>query len=293
MRHLPFLLLPLAAGCATARPAAPAATPKVLAIRDVGAGSLSRDVPAAVTRARQNGDSRYLALAPSASKVECVSIAEVSRVVVCVFNTPRFMNYALNRASEWIEVSRARVLTDEEHVRNGNNGVVQGHDLRGEDLRAFDTAWTAARPAFAQPEHEDERATLEIERDFWNAFLRPRLVAQPDLILLAVAAGTDVEGTLSHEILHAQYFRDPRMREAVHAYWGAMPAPDRDAIRAILAAQYAVDGDPVLLENEAQAYLLMHRAEDFELAKFVASHAGPLRARLAAAGVEPIAFRLE
>ena len=239
------------------------------------------------------GDTR-LAVPLTEAKVECVDLTELRDVVVCVFNTARAMNAALNRASEWVEVSKKAVLTDREHADNPANGVVEGHDLRGADLIAFDADWSAARSSFEPVTEDDYVAKLDLERHFWDTFLRPLLAKKPDLVLLAVAAGTDVEGTLSHEILHAQYFRSAPMREVVARYWKKeVGEADKKAIRERLAKGYAVTDDEALLLNEFQAYVLMHRAADFELPEAAATHAAPLRKRLKKAGITPVEFRLE
>ena len=265
---------------------------RLLGIQDGARGSLAREVPAAVRRMMATGDTR-LALGASSAKVECVDITEIPDVVVCVFNTARFMNFALNRASEWVEVSKKSVLSDHQHTENDLNFRVEGHDLRGADLRAFDQAWSKARTSFEPVEREDSLEVLRIERDFWEAVLRPRLKKTPDLIVLAVAAGTDIEGTLSHEILHAQYFRSKEMRRIVAEYWDAsVSAADKDAVKSALRGTYAVDADPELLVNEFQAYVLMNGAESSQLASIAPAHRARLMTGLAASKIEPIQFRL-
>lgn len=272
--------------------ATPTAESTALTIHSKGRGSLAVEIRDAVGRMSAGGDTR-LALGPSSGQVECFDLTDVSDVVVCVFNTARFMNFALNRASEFVEVSKGHVLSDREHAENRLNDSVEGHDLIGADLRAFDKAWVAARRSFERVTEEDSLAKLALERDFWDRFLRPKLAKSPDLILLAVAAGTDVEGTISHEILHAQYFRSAGMRRVASEYWEtSVPDADKKAITSVLRANYAVDGDRELLINEFQAYVLMHRAEDFQLASAVATHRAPLLERLAKVGIAPIQFRL-
>ncbi len=275
-----FLLFACLFAC---RPTAPARE-----ARPVPQVSLA-GLPETIRRVQAHAEGR-LALPVSAATFECVEVTDVAETFVCVFNGARFMNAALNRASEYVELER-RVLTDQEHIDNGKNALVEGHDLKGADLRAFDAAWRAARPSFAPVEREEWREALAFEDAFWDGFVRPRLGESPDLVLLAVATGTDIEGTLSHEILHAQYFRSAEHRRLVAEYWSTVPEADRKRAKELLRENYDVE-DAALLVNEFQAYVLMHRAEEFELATLAKTHREPLRARLRAAGIEPLQVRL-
>ena len=103
-----------------------------LSIRSAARGTLSGEVRDVVASMSAAGDTR-LALPSSDAKVECLDLKELKDVTVCVFNTARFMNAALNRASEYVEVAKGRVLTDLEHAGNDANGAVEGHDLQGAD----------------------------------------------------------------------------------------------------------------------------------------------------------------
>lgn len=263
---------------------------RVLSILPSVRGSLAKQVPETIRRVREVADGR-LALPPSAARVECVELTDVSGVIVCVFNTARFMNYALNRASEFVEHER-KVLSDRAHLDEETIETAEGHDLRGEDLLAFDRAWTAARSSFAPVDDEDSREKLALERDFWDAFVRPRLKKTPDLVLLAVAIGTDIEATLSHEILHAQYFQTKELRRIVGEYWSASVSDaDKERVKAALRESYDVE-NAELLVNEFQAYVLMHGAEESELSEISKKHREPLAKQLAAAGIDPIQFSL-
>jgi hypothetical protein len=93
--------------------------------------------------------------------------------------------------------------------------------------------------------------------------------------------------------LHAQYFRSSELRSIVSKYWDAyVTDEEKEAVKRALRANYAIDRDRELLLNEFQAYVLMHRAEGFELAAIVPAHREPLHQQLANVGIHPIQFQL-
>ncbi len=203
--------------------------------------------------------STSLARHPGGHHVFCAPLAEVAKTLVCAFSDETAMNGALARASRSIERTHA-IPDHEENLRHLH--ALAGHDLQGRDLLDFWTRFTGERVTFARPSSTWTRGEelLQIEDDFWNHVLLPRLRADPDWTLIAYAPGDDPEplahAVLDHEVSHARFFRDPAYRAAAIRFWREEVAPeDRQAILEQFRHHYDV-ADERLVANEFQAYVL-------------------------------------
>ncbi len=232
---------------------------------------------------------------PDWGHVDCAPVKEVDHTVVCIFNSPIFMNMALARASLMME-SDAGFISDREHLDGVNGGIAsqaEGHDIPGADLRRFWEAYQASRES--QPPLENttyDPDFLKIEEEFWTRFVVPQLANDPNTILIATNARDDMAAIVSHEILHAQYFAEPEFRVISHRFWlQQVTDTDREAIKTSLKPFYNTDDDD-LVANEFQAYVLMHRAEQRLLKEFVPRYRQPLWDAMTAAGLRPIQARI-
>jgi hypothetical protein len=96
---------------------------------------------------------------------------------------------------------------------------------------------------------------------------------------------------ISHEMLHAQYFTDPKFRDVVDAYWTELAEPERKIVRERLGSFYNGKDDE-LMRNELQAYVLMSSTAGNPFADLVHPHREALTARLRAKGIQPVQTEL-
>lgn len=223
---------------------------------------------------------------------ECRWIAELDQVLLCDSPDPEAMNHPLVRASAFIENRPGVVIARTDPLYAELSLRIGGHDLKKRrahgtdpDLLAFYEALDAAcardRALCGDPAEQSMRALLERA---W--------ADKPRFVLLAFASRGFVsdDEAVSHEILHAQFFADPRYRAAIEAYWSGLSEAQRAAVRAELGALYN-GGDEELMENELQAYVLMSGAERSRYASLIDPHGPALAKLLASRGLAPIAVQ--
>jgi hypothetical protein len=249
-------------------------------------------------KANQGG----LAPAITAAFAACGEVRELPHTQICVFSHKRFMNLALNRASQWVEAGE--LMDHERHALSRQNSQVEGHDLTADSIREFRKVYDQRRASMKIPVGNfgpEVQQIVALERELQDSFIAPTLAKQSDMVLLAVAMDTDLDATLDHEILHAQYFQTPAMRSAVDSYFSnAVSKVDAESITSKLAGSGAYkvtpsQGDSVsvlakkrsLLVNEFQAYMLMRGANGSFLSRWVPAYQAGLTAALKAKGVTP------
>jgi hypothetical protein len=207
-------------------------------------------------------------LNPFAAYVEIVKLKEVKNTYIAFFNKQKFMNLALDRASNFIEDSN-KMTSQYEMLHGARRRDIAGHDLKGRDLVRFRTEYESKAERMLQPKGKEDLAYLQIEEDFWQDFLEQKLIEEPNLILIASSAMDEAQSDISHEILHAVFFHHKKYRQFVAEFWNSrVTGQDKAEIRKILASDYDED-NVILMENEFQAYILEKDADEYDLHKFV------------------------
>ncbi|HEY5934646.1 MAG TPA: hypothetical protein VIU61_08425 [Kofleriaceae bacterium] len=222
--------------------------------------------------------------------VECRWVAELDHVLLCGSAAIGPINTALVRASIFVEMQPRVVVERTDPMYLAAMKLIAGHDLMKRhregrpDLLQFyaalDRACAATQSVCADPSEQAMRRLLETT---W--------AQHTDLVVLTFARHGPIadDETVSHEILHAQYFTDPKFREVITDYWWLLPEEDRAAIRRTLAGTYSTK-DHELMQNEMQAYALMSGGERTRFRALLA-HRDALLRRLAERGLRPIAVQ--
>ena len=220
---------------------------------------------------------------------ECRWVAELDQVLLCGSSDLEAMNPPLMRPSMFVE-QRPRVVvkrSDPQYLELV--GLVGGFDLVKDhpdparpDLLGFYAAVDAACAT-------DRTSCADDREQAMRTLLERAWVDKPNLVLVTFASRSTipVDETVSHEMLHAQYFTSPAFRQVVDAYWTNLPLGARNRVRAALSPPYNGQDDE-LMRNELQAYMLMSGAESAHLRRLVGTHRAPLLAQLAASGLAPI-----
>lgn len=227
---------------------------------------------------------RSVSQATRVPAVLMMQLAELPGVALAVFDTRRSMNAAVNRASTFIDEG-GRLMSDRETARPVDVG---GHCLRVDDLRSYWRAYTPRRAELGDARGTARRAALSLETTFWREVVVPMLDQRQTAVLIAVALDTPIEETLSHELLHAQYFGDSTVRKTVNCYWSdTLAATERALVRELLGELY-FECDDASYANELFAYLLQRGPEANLPAAFVAAHRPRLLSALVRAGIAPL-----
>jgi hypothetical protein len=256
------------------------------------AGGLAVEEPGALTGWVEQASERIRKNRASGPFTECREVKELAGALLCLSDTQKSMNDQWARASMFVEGaagSRKGVvakLGSEQHSYAKRK--MGGHDLRGADLRRFFEAaerecqLSQEDPAFCLTKEERELKALV------DSLSEQRPGQELVLITFAVRGRSPYEEVVTHEILHAQYFLDPKYRRVCDEYWDvALTEEERTAVRAALSPIYD-STDDLLMRNEFQAYMLMEGAEANKLRDFTVAHGLLLQALLTREGLKPL-----
>jgi len=234
---------------------------------------------------------RY-ALGPPDFYAECRELSTLAGAQVCYFGDRDQMNGALLRASIFTEglgtYAKGSIPKLNEPELARVSGAAAGHDLQGSDLAEF---YAKAEAECASSNQDANVCPNAAEKEFFAKIVLPRLERKEPLVVIGfetLTTGIPYQQSVSHEVLHAQYFLDPEFRETTDAFWNErVTERDKAEIRHTLSPIYD-EKNEFLMRNEFQAYILMPDAESNQLARFVKNYRKPLLAALRAKGIAPI-----
>lgn len=174
--------------------------------------------------------------------------------------------------------------------------MVEAHDLKGEDLLGFFNEYNKIKDSLnfhdngndndkissdsiaecsaiintriSSNSDSDKDKLLQYEKDFHEQYLQPMLKKYPNLVLIGLYPSKDLNINLSHELLHASFFKDKILRSIIEQFWNEkVTKKDKQSIMKILSDDYDIR-DFNLLINEFQAYILESDALNDKLAKY-------------------------
>jgi hypothetical protein len=220
---------------------------------------------------------------------ECVSLEELDGTTLCLSSHVKRMNEAFTRATIFTEGTQETprgtvVSTKSDAFAQGFLGFV-GHDLRSEHLLGF---WSAIGKSC-----EKEKVCPSVaEKQLFEETVLPLAKRSSTFVVIAFALDTgDPKGTVTHEVLHAQYFLTPGFAETTDRFWTEeVAAADKPLIEEALRPHYDVT-DGSLLRNEFQAYMLMGGAEGALLGEWVAKYRSGMLAALRTKSLAPLDVR--
>ncbi len=238
-----------------------------------------------VTELKQQG------IYPGEGYAECRETTEFKGVYLCLYPSLLEMNLAFGRASFYVEGDDGYPVGQIVPLDNPtlviDNEKILGHDLKAPNLLSY---IQAAHQACDQSKNDPKICLSAPEADLVNNFLFPQASKNPDFIVIAAPTQPSKEwqATITHELSHAQYFREPQFQQVVHDFWtNQVTDKDRAGILDVLAKGFDTN-DKVLMENEFQAFILESGAYTSDLKEFAPIYRDRLIAALKAAGVTPI-----
>jgi hypothetical protein len=201
-------------------------------------------------------------------------------VFVAVFPTLKEMNSILGRPAVFLTEGKKLLSYMDLKSYAGLNDYI-GHDLYEPLLRDFAKALMDKEEGMILPEKSELKCLCK-ESSFWKEFLWPSLKAPGKMILIAASKEYKLEFTLSHELHHAIFYSDSRLRKAVKKYWDEKVDPEvqKQIIGILAACNYDFQSNEELLLNEFFAYLLQYNAEVDILGELYSLHSQKLRESL-------------
>lgn len=239
----------------------------------------------------QSAIRRYARPSPD-NYVECREVSTLKGAQVCFFISREEMNAALLRASIFTEglgkYAKGSLPKHQDRELEYVGRQAGGHDLQGSDLKEF----YAKAQAECAASHQDANVCLNAEEtEIFQKLILPRLERKEPLVVIGfetATTGIPYQQSVSHEVLHAQYFLDSTFRATADAFWKEkVTEHDKAEVRHELAPIYD-EHNEFLMRNEFQAYILMPDAESNQLGRFVKKYQQPLINALKAKGIDPI-----
>jgi hypothetical protein len=223
--------------------------------------------------------------------VECREVSVLMGAEVCLFADRKQMSAALLRASASVEglaqYEKGSIPNHNDKALERLSFMAAGHDLLGADLRDFYGRVNAA----CESSNRDPNVCLNAEEtELFDRLILPRVERGEPLVVIGFDNSSSMSylQSVSHELLHAQYFLDATFRETVDQFWNqTLTDRDRADVRAMLSHVYDASNE-FLMRNEFQAYILMPGAEVNQLGSLVRRFREPLQKALAEKGVAPI-----
>jgi hypothetical protein len=203
---------------------------------------------------------------------------------IVLFRSLDAMNQVLGRPTTYqMEVGKLRSHFSVARPEEEYKGII-GHDLEENLLRMFAIRLSEEEGRFAIPERGEDTLKLCREREFWKEYLIPRIEKSDHLVLVGGSFEDPfLDGTLSHEMLHAVFYTDERIQTLVAGFWDAnVVDEDKRIIVDTLGREgYETPENTKMLYNEFFAYLLERTASKEILKRWVPVYAAELRKRLA------------
>jgi len=217
--------------------------------------------------------------------MECGELKELKGVVLCAATKKAYMNRALSRASIFSEgstgIQKGTVTSTGSAVYSNIVANALGHDIPSSELLKF---WNQLNLDCQQK----QLCPTPEEEEFFNAIVLPISQKESPFAVISYSIDTEWYVTLSHEMMHAQYFLNKSYQETVDKFWNEkVTEEDRKSIRQVLGSQYN-QNDEFVIRNEFQAYLLQAQGLQYTLGKYVPKYRELLIQSLREAGATPL-----
>jgi hypothetical protein len=176
----------------------------------------------------------------------------------CIFSDQVAMNAALLRAGLYVHTTMG-MATDQKLFSSNLMAAVGGHDFAGEELVNYNKQSRIAEDTL--PEHKKFK---EIEGDFDQQVIKPIIQQhKANFIFFAIINTKKHKENLSHELLHAQYYNVPQIRDLLLTVWLRVLPDDQKVITESLRnGGYDMQQQELLL-REFYSYFLQHNAKEY------------------------------
>ncbi len=188
---------------------------------------------------------------PEKASVTIAKVGNLKHAYVAIFNNSTYMNWALGRIA---------MFQTQRHIISGNaltRSNAQAQSFGGHDI-PYDLA-EAFKKGFIQsaPRDNPQSSKIQVELDFWSQIMLPILKEDPKATIIAGALDIHLGKVISHEILHANFYEKPEIKEKVDKFWReeVSDADKEQYINILKREQYDINNYEQVI-NEFLAYTL-------------------------------------
>jgi len=176
----------------------------------------------------------------------------------CIFSDHVSMNAALLRARLYVH-TKSSMTSDKELFGSKLMKVVGSHDFNGKDLVKY-------KNNLILPEDNDVeyKELKSIEKEFDQKVISNLINNNKDnFIFFAIANTKKYKENLSYELLHAQYYNTPKLKDIIAGIWDKIEPEHKKIItNALKDGGYDIDQQE-LLRSEFYSLLMQYNAEDY------------------------------
>ena len=176
----------------------------------------------------------------------------------CVFSDRIAMNVSLLRAGLYIH-TKIGMASDEKLFSSNLMNNVGGHDFNGEEL--FIYSKKAIISGKTLPKYKRFK---NIEIEFDKKIIKPIICQnKKNFIFFSIINTKKYKENLSHELLHAQYYNVPQIRQILlHVWEKVLPNDQQIIIKSLHSGGYDTDRQELLL-REFYSYFLQYNSKDY------------------------------
>ncbi len=176
----------------------------------------------------------------------------------CIFSDRITMNTSLLRAGLYIH-TKIGMASDEKLFSSNLMNAVGGHDFNGEELFKYSKEAVISNKTL--PKY---KRLKNIETEFDKTIIKPILLQNKEnFIFFSIINTKKYKENLTHELLHAQYYNVPQIRQVLLQVWNQVPYNDQQIIvKSLQDGGYDMSQQELLL-REFYSYFLQYNSKNY------------------------------
>lgn len=176
----------------------------------------------------------------------------------CVFSDRITMNTSLLRAGLYIH-TKIGMASDEKLFSSNLMNAVGGHDFNGEELFKYSKQAVISNKTLSK-----YKRLKNIEAEFDKTIIKPILLQNKEnFIFFSIINTRKYKENLTHELLHAQYYNVPQIRQVLLQVWNQVPYNDQQIIvKSLQDGGYDMSQQELLL-REFYSYFLQYNSKNY------------------------------
>ncbi|MEZ4705168.1 MAG: hypothetical protein R3A11_08300 [Bdellovibrionota bacterium] len=224
---------------------------------------------------------------PEISPTICRPVKELPQAYLCISARQMDQNKLFSRMSIFSEgtkrISAGTLVTLDHPAYRMYSQAVGGHDLRAQALLDFFAEAKAKKMVLSKREKSfDENVLQPLEKKYDSSSCCYQMSRSPDVwkspspfsVITASAQGyLDFTTVVSHELLHAQFYLNPKLRDLLRNYWSEkMSEEDKDLVRTELDNKGYNKDDEYVMIKEFYSYLFQSGSDRGPFQKVFPKH---------------------
>ena len=176
----------------------------------------------------------------------------------CIFSDRIAMNAALLRAGLYIH-TKVGIANDEQLFGSKLMNAVGGHDFNGEELFRYNNQVVVSSKTLAK-----HKRLKNIESKLNQKIIQPIIKQNKEnFIFFSIINTKKYKENLTHELLHAQYYNVPQIREVLLQVWNQVPHHEQQIIiKSLQDGGYDMTQQELLL-REFYSYFLQYNSKNY------------------------------